>query len=73
MSWQDYYWLLEKYDGDLSLATKAELKAAMDANPNTSAAAWNMALQKWSLRILKPGSQGKIIPGVSDSREEMAD
>ena len=43
MSWQDYYRLLKKYDGDLRQATKEERKEALAGNPNDPASALALA------------------------------
>lgn len=47
MGWMDYYRLLEKYNGDLSKASRKEMAAAARANPNTPPAARSLARRKW--------------------------
>lgn len=46
MSWRDYYRLLERYNGDLGKATKAEMASAARGNPNTPEAARRLAERK---------------------------
>lgn len=48
MGWINYYRLLEKYDGDLSKATKKELDSAATANPNNPIDAKRIAQEKFS-------------------------
>ena len=43
MSWRDYFRLLERYNGTLRRATRAELNEAAKNNPNTPAAARALA------------------------------
>ncbi len=50
MSWRDYYRLLEKYNGNLSKATKAEMKEAARGNPNDPVSARQLAEKKWAER-----------------------
>ena len=47
MSWQDYYRLLKKYDGDLRQATKEERNEALAGNPNDPASALMIAERKY--------------------------
>lgn len=47
MGWLDYYRLLEKYHGDLSQATKEEMRAAVAANPNNAADALALAWKEF--------------------------
>lgn len=47
MGWFQYYKLLEKYEGDLSKATRLEMKWAATGNPNTPEAARSLAEEKW--------------------------
>lgn len=50
MGWLDYYWLIEKYDGDLSAATREELEAAARANPNDPESARGIAQEAYERR-----------------------
>ena len=47
MGWFDYYVLLEKYNGDLSKATKEEMKYAARCNPNNPPDARALAEKKY--------------------------
>lgn len=47
MGWFNYYTLLEKYNGDLSKATKQELEYAARCNPNDPFTARSIAEDKW--------------------------
>lgn len=47
MGWFQYYKLLEQYDGDLSKATKQEMKWAADGNPNNPHTARALAERKY--------------------------
>lgn len=47
MSWRDYYSLLEKYNGNLSKATRSELRVAAIRNPNQPYEARRIAQQEW--------------------------
>lgn len=50
MGWLDYYRLLEKYDADLSRATREELRAAKAANPNNPVDALVLAWKEYQRR-----------------------
>lgn len=47
MSWIDYYNLLRKYQGKISLANPQEMREAARANPNTPSEAYKIAKQKY--------------------------
>lgn len=47
MGWFNYYKLLEKYNGDLTKASKAEMQSAADWNPNNAPDARKLAEEKW--------------------------
>lgn len=47
MGWLTYYYLLEKYNGNLSKATKEEMDLAFRDNPNTPPEARVFAEKKW--------------------------
>lgn len=47
MGWFDYYKLLEKYNGNLKKATKAEMEHAFIGNPNDPFTARELAEKKW--------------------------
>jgi len=53
MGWFAYYNLFEKYNGDLSKATKEEMDFAYRDNPNTPPEARALAEKKWKERQLK--------------------
>ena len=56
MGWLDYYWLLKKYDGNLSAATPQELEAAARANPNDPESARRIAQEAYERqRACPPG------------------
>ena len=48
MSWHDYYYLLEKYNGDLTKASPQELDYAKRWNPNTPEDARRLAEEEWA-------------------------
>lgn len=50
MGWYTYYKLLEKYSGDLTKATKDEIKDAVLSNPNTPDKALEIAKDKYFQR-----------------------
>lgn len=68
MGWVDYYKLLEKYKGDLSKATKAELRIAAGRNPDNPVDARKLAEEKWEedqatkspyrMKVLPEGREG---------------
>ena len=47
MSWRDFYYLLEKYNGNMDEATDEELKYAVEGNPNEPYSARQLAQRKW--------------------------
>lgn len=47
MGWMDYYRLYESYDGDLSKASKDELRQAARNNPNDPSTAKRIAKETW--------------------------
>ena len=47
MGWTQYYNLLEKYNGDLSKASKEEMQVAFSGNPNDPESARKLAERKW--------------------------
>lgn len=53
MSWLDYFALLEKYDGDLSKATREEMAFAAKCNPNDPPNARTIAEREWAIRKAK--------------------
>ena len=53
MSWRDYYYLFEKYDGDLSEASRKELHEARVGNPNTPEDALRLAQQEWARTCIR--------------------
>jgi len=61
MSWRDYYYLFEKYDGDLTRATGEELDCARRGNPNTPEDARRLAQQEWARKCVH---KALAIPGL---------
>jgi len=57
MGWLTYYHLLEKYNGELSKATKEEMDFAYRDNPNTSPEARALAEKKWEENNLRKASK----------------
>ena len=57
MGWFNYYRLLEKYNGDLSKATKQEMGCAANCNPDNPPDARALAEKKWR-------EKQKLIGGV---------
>lgn len=51
MGWYNYYSLLEKYNGDLSKASKNEMEFAALCNPNNPFDARRLAEEKWQERL----------------------
>lgn len=51
MGWYNYYNLLEKYNGDLSKATKQEMTFAARCNPDNPRDARRLAEEKWHENI----------------------
>lgn len=62
MSWTDYYFLLEKYGGDLTKATKGEMDWAARGNPNNPSDALALAKEKYFAPLPSPpeGERGMI-------------
>lgn len=54
MGWYDYYTLLEKYDGDLSRATKEEMSFAARCNPNDPPTARRIAEDTYRRNVSTP-------------------
>jgi len=50
MGWYTYYKLLEKYNGDLTKATKEEMDNAYKSNPNTPSRAREIAEEKYNTK-----------------------
>ncbi len=53
MGWYTYYKLLEKYGGDLSKATEAEMDNAFKSNPNTPDRARAIAEEQYATNLFK--------------------
>ena len=52
MGWYTYFKLLKKYRGDLSKATKDEIKDAVLSNPNNPWRAQEIAREKYNQEML---------------------
>ncbi|MHA1329593.1 MAG: hypothetical protein ACTSR2_00815 [Candidatus Hodarchaeales archaeon] len=59
MGWFTFYRLLEKYNGDLSKASKEELEFASRCNPNTPYEAKELAERIWREEFLKNYKKNK--------------
>ena len=73
MSWQDYYCLFEKYDGDLSEASKEELDYARRGNPNTPTEALELAQREWARKCVCRAATmfGFQVEGTPTKKEQL--